>query len=50
MTKLKIYTDENVDMRIAEGLKMKGIEAFSALEKIMVGATDKAHFQLASGN
>ena len=37
MARLKIYTDENVDVRIAEGLKRRGIKAFSAHEKDMIG-------------
>ncbi|MEK6656641.1 MAG: hypothetical protein AABY58_04295 [Nitrospirota bacterium] len=40
MSKLKIYTDENVDIHIAEGLRKRGIEAFSAIEKRMLGVTD----------
>lgn len=44
MGKLKIYTDENVDVRIAEGLRRRGIEAFSAHEKGTVGIKDKQHF------
>ncbi|MEW6163023.1 MAG: hypothetical protein AB1606_06905 [Nitrospirota bacterium] len=30
MARLKIYTDENVDVRIADGLRKRGIRAFSA--------------------
>ena len=47
MAKLRIYTDENVDVRVAEGLKKRGIEAFSAKEKRMIGATDLKHFNYA---
>lgn len=47
MAKLKIYIDENVDVRVAEGLKRRGIEAFSAKEKGMIGATDLEHFNYA---
>ncbi len=49
MARLKIYTDENVDIRIAEGLRRRGIKAFSAHEKGMIGASDVEHFQFASG-
>ncbi len=45
MAKLKIYTDENVDVRIAEGLRNRGIKAFSAMERGMTGATDLDHFK-----
>jgi len=45
LAKLKIYTDENVDVRVAEGLRRRGIKAFSAIEKAMTGATDKEHFE-----
>ena len=48
MARLKIYTDENVDVRIAEGLKRRGIKAFSAHEKDMIGASDIDHFKYAS--
>ena len=40
MARLKIYTDENVDVRIAEGLKRRGVKAFSAYEKGMTGSAD----------
>ena len=45
MARLKIYTDENVDVRIAEGLRMRGIKAFSAIEKGMTGKTENEHFK-----
>ncbi len=48
LLKLKIYTDENVDVRIAEGLKRRGIKAFSAHEKDMIGSTDIEHFKYAA--
>ena len=48
MAKLKIYTDENVDIHIAEGLKRRGIKAFSANEKGMIGISDIEHFKYAS--
>lgn len=48
MARLKIYTDENVDIRVAEGLRMRGLRAFSAIEKGMSGKTDTEHFKLAS--
>ena len=48
MAKLKIYTDENVDICIAEGLRRRGIKAFSAIEKGMSGASDLEHFKYAA--
>lgn len=47
MAGLKIYTDENVDVRTAEGLKKRGINAFSAMEKGMTGISDTEHFEYA---
>ena len=40
MARLKIYTDENVDVRVAEGLRNRGIKAFSAVEKGLTGVSD----------
>ena len=48
MAGLKIYTDENVDVRIVEGLRKKGVNAFSAIEKGMTGVSDVEHFNYAS--
>jgi len=48
LARLKIYTDENVDVRVAEGLKKRGIKAWSALEKSMSGAEDIEHILFAS--
>ncbi len=48
MARLKIYTDENVDLRVSEFLRMRGIKAFSAIEEGMIGKTDKEHFKYAS--
>jgi predicted nuclease of predicted toxin-antitoxin system len=48
LAKLKIYTDENVDIRIVEGLRKRGVEAFSAIEKKLIGVTDLEHFKYAA--
>ena len=48
MAKLKIYADENVDIRVAEGLRRRGIKAFSAHEKNKTGISDIEHFTYAS--
>jgi predicted nuclease of predicted toxin-antitoxin system len=45
--RLRIYTDENVDVRIAEGLRKREIDAFSAREKGALGFNDKQHFEKA---
>ncbi|MBI5406770.1 MAG: hypothetical protein HZA18_03645 [Nitrospirae bacterium] len=50
MAGLKIYTDENVDVRIAEGLKKRGIKAFSAIEQGMTGVADTEHFNKGKGD
>ena len=47
MGRLRIYTDENVDVRIAEGLRRRGIDAFSAREKGALGINDEQHFEKA---
>lgn len=47
MARLKIYTDENVDVRISEGLRRRGVKTFSAIEKGMIGAPDREHFKCA---
>lgn len=48
MPRLRIYTDENVDLRVAEGLRLRGVEARSAHEEGMLGAKDQAHFARAA--
>jgi predicted nuclease of predicted toxin-antitoxin system len=48
LAKLKIYTDENVDMRVSEGLRLRGIKAVSAIEKGLTGVPDTEHFRYAS--
>lgn len=46
MARLKIYTDENVDIRIAEGLKRRGVKAISAHEKDMIGVSCRIKFRI----
>ncbi|MBI5788954.1 MAG: DUF5615 family PIN-like protein [Candidatus Schekmanbacteria bacterium] len=48
MARLKIYIDENVDIRIAIGLRKRGIEAFSAIEEGTIGTADLEHFNHAA--
>jgi len=45
--RLRIYIDENVDVRVAEGLRRRGIDAFSAREKGTLGIKDEQHFEKA---
>ncbi|MBI5180017.1 MAG: DUF5615 family PIN-like protein [Nitrospirae bacterium] len=47
MGKLRIYTDENVDIRIADGLRKRGVEVFSAIEEGMTGVSDLEQFNYA---
>lgn len=44
MARLRIYTDENVDVRVADGPRRRGIEARSAHEEGKLGVTDEAQF------
>ena len=42
MARLKIYTDGNVDVRVAEGLRRRGIEAVSVYHEGKTGVSDQA--------
>ena len=44
MARLRIYTDENVDVRVAEGLRRRGIPATSAQAEDKLGVADAVHF------
>jgi hypothetical protein len=48
LARLKIYTDENVDVRVAEGLRRRGVEAVAVYDQGNVGLSDEA--QLAHAN
>jgi hypothetical protein len=41
---LRIYTDENVDVRVAEGLRRRGVDAFSARDLGTLGHPDARQF------
>jgi predicted nuclease of predicted toxin-antitoxin system len=41
MGKISIYTNESVDVAIAEGLKRRGVDAFSARDAGNLGLTDE---------
>jgi hypothetical protein len=44
LARLRIYIDENVDVRVAEGLRRRGFQATSAQEEGKLGVVDSAHF------
>ncbi len=41
MDKIRIYTDESVNIAVVEGLKRRGIDAFSARDMGNLGLTDQ---------
>ena len=41
MARLKIYTDENVDVRVAEGLRQRGVVASTAYDQHNAGIPDE---------
>ena len=45
--RIKIYADENVNIAIVEGLKRRGIEAWSAIEKGRLGLSDEEQLRYA---
>lgn len=44
---LKIYADENVNIAIVEGLKRRGVEAWSAIDIGKLGLTDEEQLMYA---
>jgi hypothetical protein len=48
LARLKIYTDENVDVRVAEGLRRRGVEAFSVYDEGKGGMNDEAQLAQAT--
>ena len=47
MGEIRIYTDESVDVAIAQGLQRRGVEAFSARDRDKLGLTDEEQLILA---
>jgi predicted nuclease of predicted toxin-antitoxin system len=47
---VKIYADESVSVAIVEGLKRRGVDAFSAKELGKLGLTDDEQLQVAIDN
>ncbi len=48
MGEIRIYTDESVDVAIAQGLQRRGVEAFSARDRDKLGWTDEEQLIFAS--
>ncbi len=48
MGTIKIYTDESVDVAIAQGLQRRGVKAFSARDRDKLGLTDEEQLIFAS--
>lgn len=46
--RIKIYADENVNIAIVEGLRRRGVEAWSAIEKGKIGLSDEEQLRYAS--
>ncbi|KCZ70528.1 hypothetical protein ANME2D_02548 [Candidatus Methanoperedens nitroreducens] len=44
---IKIYADENVNVAIVEGLKRRGVEAWSAIDKGKLGLSDEEQLRYA---
>ena len=45
MGRLKLYIDENVDVRIVEGLRKRGMDTFYAVEESSIGIPDEEQFK-----
>jgi hypothetical protein len=48
MGEIRIYTDESVDVAIAQGLQRRGVEAFSARDRDKLGLTDEEQLTFAN--
>ena len=46
-TRIKIYADENVNVAIIEGLRRRGVEAWSAIDKGKLGLSDEEQLRYA---
>jgi len=46
--RLRLYFDENVDLRVAEALRRRGVDVLTAREQGMLGASDVAQLAHAS--
>lgn len=45
---LKFYMDENIPQAVIKGLRRRGLDVVTAQESEMLGASDRAHLNLAS--
>ena len=45
--RIKIYADENVNVAIVQGLKRRGVEAWSAIDKGKLGLSDEEQLRYA---
>ena len=45
--RIKIYADENINVAIIEGLRRRGVEAWSAIEKGKLGLSDEEQLRFA---
>ncbi|MEA1963671.1 MAG: DUF5615 family PIN-like protein [Candidatus Aerophobetes bacterium] len=45
--KIRVYIDESVDVRVAEGLKRRGIDAWSSKDAGKLGLTDEEQLKYA---
>ncbi len=50
MRRIRIYADESVNTSIVEGLKRRGVDAFSARELGKLGLTDEQQIKVAREN
>jgi len=48
--RIKIYADESVNVAIVEGLKRRGVEAFSPKDINKLGLTDEQQIEVATQN
>lgn len=48
MARLKIYTDEDVDVAVTKSLRLRGIHIFSTLERKNLGCTDLQQLEYAA--
>jgi len=47
---MRIYVDESVNTAIVEGLKRRGVDAFSAKDMGKLGLTDEQQIKVAAAN
>ena len=50
MGKIRLYLDESVDTRIAEGLKRRGVEVYTARDSNNLGLSDEEQLEYARKN